>query len=245
MKTIETLADYSHPLVRAKAQELTAGETTVRGKLEKLFFYVRDGIAFGFPPDGDLVKASATIELGYGQCNTKGTLYLALCKALGIRARQHFSLIRKGIQRGLFPGWFYRLMPEGISHSWLEVEVNGTWRRLDAYINDQAFYLGGKQALREKNWTTGYSVSCSKNASSSDFDLEREKFVQMDAVVEDQGVWQEPAEYYSTDLYKNRPNALKLFLYRLVIAGVNRRVAETRNRCNTGLCGHPQPTFHG
>jgi transglutaminase/protease-like cytokinesis protein 3 len=30
----------------------------------------------------------------------------------------------------------YRLMPPLISHSWLEVQIDGTWRRLDSYIND-------------------------------------------------------------------------------------------------------------
>jgi hypothetical protein len=241
MNTINQLADYKHPLVRAKAEELTAGETTIRGKLEKLFFYVRDEIKFGFPPDGDLVKASDTIKMGYGQCNTKGTLFLALSKALNIPARMHFSLIKKEIQRGLFTGLIYKMMPEYISHSWVDVEVDGKWRRLDAYINDLSFYFGGRQKLKERGWKTGFSVSCAKNASSTDFDLDQEKFVQMDAVVEDQGAWDDPAEYYATDLYKNRPNTLKLFVYRLVISQVNRRVTQTRGYCDTGLCGNPEP----
>ena len=51
----------------------------MRGKLEKLFYYMRDEIRFGFPEDGDLVKASDTIRLGMGQCNTKGVLSFAGC----------------------------------------------------------------------------------------------------------------------------------------------------------------------
>jgi transglutaminase-like putative cysteine protease len=90
----QRLADYDNPLVRETAERLSSDSNTVRKKLYKLFHYVRDDIKFGFTQDGDLVKASSTIRLGKGQCNTKGTLLLALCKAVGIPARIHFSLIK-------------------------------------------------------------------------------------------------------------------------------------------------------
>lgn len=111
MKPIPRLVDYGHPLVRETVARLTRGEVSLRGKLEKLFYYVRDEIRFGFPKNGDLVKASDTIRLGMGQCNTKGVLFFSLCKAAGIPARIHFSLIKKEIQRGLFTGIGYALMP--------------------------------------------------------------------------------------------------------------------------------------
>ena len=69
-----------------------------------------------------------------------GTLFLALCRAAGVPARLHFSLIDKRIQRGLFHGLAYRLLPKRLSHSWLEVEIDGTWRRIDGYINDAPFF---------------------------------------------------------------------------------------------------------
>lgn len=228
MKSIPILADFDHPLVRETAERLTEGATTVREKLEKLFYYVRDNIEFFFPDQGDLVKASDTITLGKGQCNTKGTLFLALCKAAGIHARIHFSLIKKEIQRGLFTKIGYWLMPDLLSHSWIEVDVDGRWRRIDSYINDEAFYRAGKSELMSKGWDTGYSISCSSGESNISFTLDEEKFVQMDAVVGDHGVWDEPSVYYETDLYKNRPNALTLVLYRLLIGRVNKRVEHMR-----------------
>ena len=56
---MERLADHEHPLVRGTAATVTKGETTLRGKLDRLFMYVRDGIKFGFPYDGDLVNNQA------------------------------------------------------------------------------------------------------------------------------------------------------------------------------------------
>ena len=230
MRKATPLADFEHPLVKTTANRLVEGETSLRGRIERLFRYVRDDIAFGFPADGDLVKASQTISMGLGQCNTKTTLFLALCKALGIPARVHFSLIRKEIQRGLFTGLAYRLMPPLISHSWLEVQVDGTWRRLDSYINDEPFYEAGKRELRLCGWDTGYSIACAGGESSAAFNLDTEKFVQMEAVVDDHGVWDEPADYYASAQYKNRPGPFKLLVYRLLVDRINRRVQEIRGR---------------
>jgi transglutaminase-like putative cysteine protease len=239
------LADSDHPLVTATAQRLVEGETSTRRRIERLFHYVRDDIAFGFPDAGDLVTASQTIALGMGQCNTKTTLFLALCKALGIPARVHFSLIRKEIQRGLFSELAYRLMPPLISHSWLEVQVDGTWRRLDSYINDEPFYEGGKRELRRCGWDTGFSIACASGESSAAFNIDTEKFVQMDAVVDDHGVWDEPADYYASARYRNRPGFFKLLLYRLLVGSINRRVRAIRGIARDWLIGaaedRPQP----
>jgi len=229
MRTEQRLADDDHPLVRETVEWLTRGEVSIRGKLEKLFYYVRDEIRFGFPKDGDLVKASDTIRLGMGQCNTKGALLLALCRAVDIPARIHFSLIKKEIQRGLFTGVGYLLIPLLISHSWVEVEIEEKWRRLDSYINDMPFYRAGKKALREKRWDTGCSISCSSGESSAGFHIDDEKFVQMDAVVGDHGVWNDPSDYYRTDAYRNRPGPIQLLLYRLMVKRVNARVAHMRS----------------
>ena len=95
-----TLADVDGPLVQQTASPLTAGLNDPADKLERIFGFVRDDVLFGFPPEGDFVKASQTIERRYGQCNTKGILILALCQAANIPARLHFSGIAKDIQHG-------------------------------------------------------------------------------------------------------------------------------------------------
>ncbi len=225
------LADYNHPIVRSKARELTNNQISIRDKVTAIFQYVRDNVKFGFPKEGDFVKASKTIEYGYGQCNTKGTLFIALCKSIGIESRIHFSLIKKDIQKGLFSGIAFWLMPKYISHSWAEVKIDGKWIKIDSYINDKEFYEAGKSKLKEKDWNTGYSVACSKNESSISLDLDNEKFVQMDAVIRDHGVYDEPIEYYKSSKYKNRPNVLKNFAYRLWIGRINKKVKKLRYSC--------------
>jgi transglutaminase-like putative cysteine protease len=61
MEATNRLSDFENPLVQSKAMELTQGKETLVEKLESIFYYVRDGIKFGFPPRWDIVKASETV----------------------------------------------------------------------------------------------------------------------------------------------------------------------------------------
>jgi len=247
MRIPTSLADSDHPLVRETAETLIGGLTTPREKLRALFYYVRDEIRFGFPKNGDIVKASETIELGYGQCNTKAALLIALARAAGLEARVHFSTIDKSIQRGIFPAWAFRRLPAEFSHPWVEVKIEGRWRRIDSFINDEAFYRAGRAALRERGWKTGFSISCESGESDPEFNLDEEKFVQMDAVTGDHGTFADPADYYRGPMYLNRPGPLTLLMYRLLVGLINRRVEGLRKSYqDPGLCGCPsgvEPTI--
>ena len=225
----ETLADFDHPLVRGLAERLTVGATSEREKLERLFEYVRDEVKFQFPIEGDLIKASDVIRARSGQCNTKGTLLLALCKAAGIRARIHFSLIKKDIQRGFFTGLAFWLMPSRISHSWIEVEIDGSWRKIDAYINDRPLQVGAVSELKQRGWRTGFSVALPKEGEpAGDLDIDAERFSQMAAVTDDHGTYDDPAQYYASAQYQNRPSRPRLWLYRHMVGGINERVERLR-----------------
>lgn len=224
----DTLADANHPAVMATAQRLTRGAQTDRDKLERIFMFVRDEIAFGFPRRGDFVPASETIQTGVGQCNTKATLLLALCRASEIPARIHFSLISKDIQRGFFIGLAYWLMPPDISHSWIEVEIEGTWRRIDSFINDMPLHNAAKHELARRGWRVGFSLALADGHASAALNIDDEAFEQMAAVTDDHGVWDDPADYYATPLYRNRPGLLRMLAYRLMIGRVNRRVERLR-----------------
>lgn len=241
------LADHEHPLVVETAARLTKGEPTVRAKLHSLFLYVRDEIRFGFPTGGDFVKASETIRRGVGQCNTKATLLLALCRAAGIPARIHFSLIRKEIQKGFFTGIAYWLMPSKISHSWIEVEIDGRWRRIDTFINDLPLFEAARAELKRRCWTTGFSVALKNGEASADLNLDKEAFSQMAAVTDDHGTWNDPADYFASRRYRNRPGPFRMWLYRRMIGGINARVETLRNGSSKVATvrqtnGSPKPT---
>ncbi|MBT9492165.1 MAG: transglutaminase domain-containing protein [Paucibacter sp.] len=96
-------------------QQLTEHE-----RIAAAYAFVRDEVAFGYNRDDDL-KGSEVLADGYGQCNTKCTLMMALLRALGIPCRFHGFTIDKQLKRGAITGLAYRLAPRNITHSWVEV----------------------------------------------------------------------------------------------------------------------------
>ncbi len=225
----QALADYQNPTVYEVARALTKNEPEIAGKVLRIFNYVRDEIKFGFPREGDWVAASKTLQIKIGQCNTKSTLFLALCKALNIPARIHFSLIKREIQHGVFPAFLYVFLPKKLSHSWIEVKIDQQWIQIDGYIDDLIYFRGAMNKLAKSGWEIGFAIACKGDQLSPELNLKQKKFVQMCAVIEDHGVWDEPVEYYQSKLYKNRPSAMKQFFYRLFIPLVNARIEKIRN----------------
>jgi len=120
-------------------------------------------------------------------------------------------------------------MPKYISHSWVEVAIDGKWRRIDSFINDMPLHKAAEQELAKRGWTCGFSLALSNGRANAKLRIEKEAFSQMAAVTDDHGTWGEPADYYSSDLYRNRPGFLKLWIYRLLIGGINHRVSQIRS----------------
>lgn len=120
-------------------------------------------------------------------------------------------------------------MPQEILHSWIEVEFDGRWRRIDTFINDLALYTAARQELDRRSWRTGLSLALTNGEPSPDPDLDQEVFQQMAAVTDDHGVRDDPGDYYESSEYRNRSGILKLWAYRLMIGRVNDRVERLRS----------------
>ncbi|WP_208614863.1 transglutaminase-like domain-containing protein [Xenorhabdus ishibashii] len=68
-------------------------------KVKSVYNFVRNDIKFGFNED-DSLTASSILSSGYGQCNTKSILFMALLRALKIPCRLHGFTIDKILQKG-------------------------------------------------------------------------------------------------------------------------------------------------
>jgi hypothetical protein len=202
MDKIMQLSDDGHPEIQKTAQKLTMDKLTPIEKVESLFLFVRDAIPFGFPPVWDAVKASETLQHQVGYCTTKATLFHALCQAVGIPSRIHAGLIKTEIMRGILPAYAFPFLPDTGSHVWMEIKLNEHWQPIDSYINDHSFYVQALQRLKNSSWENGFSISLAQGPSSDAFNFGEIGFVQMGAVVEDQGSWEDYAEFMATDQYK-------------------------------------------
>jgi hypothetical protein len=227
MEKITRLSDFDYPSITSLSARLTSGKLTPLEKVESLFQFVRDEIKFGFTPKWDVVRASETLTYGLGYCNTKATLFVALCRAAGIPARVHFGLIDIRIMHGIMPGFVFPFMPKLGGHSWSEVQLDGQWRSIDSYINDKPFYERALKQLKLSGLPIGYSVSFKDGKSSCNFNFGDQGFTHMGAVREDHGVWEDSAEYFATDKYI-RFNSIQALMYPLLAVLSNRNVTRIR-----------------
>lgn len=78
-------------------------------------------------------------------------------------------------------------------------------------------------------WQTGFSLALPKSGEPViDLDLGHKSFSQMAAVSNDHGTYDDPLEYYTSALCRDRPGKVKLSLYRRLVDGINRRVQGLR-----------------
>jgi len=227
MASHQTLSDSDHPAVRARAVELTEARPTTLAKIEAIFAFVRDEIPFGFPPKWDQVRASETLQYGLGYCNTKATLFHALCRAAGVSSRIHTGMIDIQIMRRVFPAFSFPFLPKAGGHAWMEIQVDGEWKPIDTYINDRGFYQQALQRLQESGRTTGFSISTAKGPSSCEFNFGEAGFLHMGAVVDDHGTWDDFSDYTASDLYVPMKR-WQLAVYPILARLSNRNIRKIR-----------------
>lgn len=196
-------------------------------RIGAVYDFVREEIPFGYN-DSDDIPASAVLADGFGQCNTKTTLLMALLRASGVGCRFHGATIDKVLQRGVMVGPFYRLAPRSIIHSWAEVYVEGRWTGLEGVILDSA-YLDGLRAStgRSGGAFLGYGVGTEDLADPPVRWCGTDTSIQATGVDHDFGVFDDPDSFYRSHGVNAR--GVKGWLYRAVMRpAMNARVRRIR-----------------
>ena len=195
--------------------------------VKSIYDFVRDEIKFGYNIS-DNIPATKVLQDGYGQCNTKATLLMALLRACHIPNRIHGFTIDKALQKGAVTGIWYRLAPQSILHSWVEVQIMDEWYYLEGVILDKPYLI----ALQHKFKDCGASF-CGYGAYTKDFlnpKIEFElnhTFIQERGINQDFGVFNNPDSFYSQH-QQNMP-FLKKFIYEYFVRFLmNRNVQRVR-----------------
>ena len=135
----ETLMlDFSNPAIQKLIEERNWRALGEYERIRGIYNFVRDEILFLYNID-DSIPASRVLRDGYGQCNTKGTLFMALLRGCSIPCRTHGFTIDKKLQKGAMTGLVYALAPKEVLHSWVEVYLEGVWYELEAFILDKTY----------------------------------------------------------------------------------------------------------
>ena len=189
--------------------------------------FVRDEIAFGYNRFDD-IQASEVLEDGYGQCNTKGTLLMALLRSVGIRCRLHGFTIHKALQRGIVPELVYPLAPSEILHSWVEVETVEGWVNLEGFILDTSFLQTLQRKFGDEEALCGFGVATECLSAPPIGWNGTDTYIQDNGIVRDLGTFDEPDEFFSE--YRQDFGFLRNWLFRRFIRHwMNARVRAIRS----------------
>lgn len=196
-------------------------------RIGAIYDFVRNEIAFGYNRADD-ITASEVLSDGYGQCNTKGTLLMALLRGVGIRCRLHGFTIHKGLQRGVVPELVYPMAPDEILHSWVEIEFEGIWINLEGFILDDAFLKTLQTSFTQTNSLCGYGAGTDCLSAPPVAWNGEDTYIQKTGIVQDFGVFDSPDAFYFA--HEQSFGWLRGVLYRHVIRRwMNARVRAFRS----------------
>lgn len=222
------MLDYNSRVIQTLIEQRKWNELDDFNKIKQIYNYVRDEIKFGYNID-DSVSASKVLKDGYGQCNTKGTLFMALLRGVGIPCRVHGFTIDKKLQKGAMTGFVYANAPKNIFHSWVEIFYLDNWYELEAFILDKE-YLTKLQKINS-NCTGSF---CGYGVAVSDFQNPIIEWNGNNTYIQSEGINQDFGVYNSLDEllleHHQEMSAVKKFLFRCVGRHLmNKNVARIRN----------------
>ena len=223
------MLDYGSASIQALIHKYGWNELPETERVRAIYNYVRNEILFGYNID-DSIPASHVLADGFGQCNTKGTLFMALLRPCGIPCRVHGFMIDKKLQKGAMTGIVYRNAPQEILHSWVEVLLDGRWYELEGFILDKG-YLGSLQAAHPEcsGAFCGYGVAVKDfKHPPIDFDC-NDTYIQSEGITRDLGIYDCPDDLLQE--HGQAMPAIKAFAYRYLGRHLmNRNVKKIRNR---------------
>lgn len=203
-------------------------------KVKAIYRFVKDEILFGYNVD-DHIKASRVLKDGYGQCNTKGTLFMALLRSCGVPCRIHGFMINKILQKGAMTGFVYRSAPKEILHSYVETYVCGRWYHLEGFILDQEYLSALQERFQPRidGSFIGYGVA-TDNFRDPPVEFDGcDTYIQKEGIVRDLGVYSDPDSLLAKHRQMLRP--FKRAAYRWIGRRfMNRNVKRIRGRRREG-----------
>nr|WP_130837837.1 transglutaminase family protein [Lachnoclostridium sp. Marseille-P6806] len=223
------MLDFSNPDIQKLIERKRWKEQNEFDRIKAIYNFVRDEVLFGYNAD-DNISASKVLEDGYGQCNTKGTLFMALLRACEIPCRVHGFTIDKKLQKGAMSGFVYKNAPQNILHSWVEVYFEDKWYELEAFILDQKYLSKLQKKFANCNGSfCGYGVAV-KDFQHPVIDFDRNStYIQSEGITQDFGVYDSPDELL--EKHRQELSGVKAFAYRhLGRHLMNCNVRKVRNR---------------
>jgi len=223
------MLDFSSEPIRSLIKNRGFNSFSEKERATAIYDFVKDEILFGYNVD-DNVKASRVLKDGFGQCNTKGTLLMALFRACGIPCRIHGFTIDKILQKGAMTGFVYKSAPKEIFHSYVEAFICGKWYNLEGFILDEKYLSALQKTFKpEKDGSfTGFGVATKNFLCPPVYFDCCDTYIQSEGIVRDFGTFSDPDSLLSVHGQEMKP--IKKLAYRVLGRRLmNRNVKKIRN----------------
>ena len=141
--------------------------------------------------------------------------------------RLHGFTIHKALQRGVVPEAVYTIVPEEILHSWVEVQLAGSWINLEGFILDAAYLSRLQDAFHERQSLCGYGVGTDVLGAPQVDWCGSDTYIQKSGIARDLGLYDSPDDFYHE--HRQGFGPLRAWLYsRLIRHWMNARVSRIR-----------------
>ncbi len=197
-------------------------------RIKSIYNFVRDDIKFGYNLSDD-ISATQVLKDGYGQCNTKATLLMALLRAADVPNRIHGFTIDKKLQKGAITGIWYKFSPKNIVHSWVEVYVNENWYFLEGVILDKDYLTKLQEKNKDCKKTFCGFGAYTENLENPPIEWNlNNTYIQDKGITQDYGLFDTPDEFYAK--HKQKLGVFRNFFFRKIVRhNMNRNVERIRN----------------
>ena len=221
------ILNFDHPSIRRLVEDREWRSLPTHDRIGATYDFVRNDILFGYNRADD-ISAAEVLADGLGQCNTKGTLLMALLRAVGVRCRLHGFTIHKALQRGVVPEPVYPFAPEEIIHSWVEVETETGWVNLEGFILDAAFLSSLQSTFSGTLSLCGYGAGTDSLQAPPVEWTGGDTYIQETGIVQDFGTFNAPDDFFVN--HRQSFSLVKDLLYRHIIRHwMNARVRHIRS----------------
>jgi hypothetical protein len=226
LTTPTQILDFNTPEIQNLIQTRGWRNLAAYDQIGAIYEFVRNDIVFGYNTL-DALPASRVLRDGYGQCNTKANVLMALLRAVDIPCRLRGSTIRKALQRGFVPAWAYPLAPQSILHTWVEVSFEDRWIGLEGVILDDPLIQSIQTQFKDTTQLCGYGVGTDQLHDPKVVWRGEDTQIQSTGINADFGVFETPDAFYERF---TQFSPLKQALYSFGVRHwMNRNVRKWRN----------------
>ena len=220
------LLDFKSPQIQQLIVERRWQALPEFERIGAIYDFVRNEIKFGYN-QSDSLPASQVLADGFGQCNTKGILLMALLRANQIACRFHGFTIDKRLQKGAITGWAYVLAPASIIHSWVEIWFDGRWVNLEGFILDESYLIALQQTFPAAKEFCGFGAAVTDLRDPPVQWKGTDTYIQKEGINADFGIFNSPDDFYRKH-GTNLSGVRKWVFESVVRAQMNRNVERIR-----------------